>query len=421
MLRDFRFAFRTLASRPAFSFVAALSLALGIGANSAIFSLIDALWFRPMAVPKASQIVRVFSVTDQDREGFLSYPEYLDFKGQASSLGELAAVGGRGLRLVEGDSRQLLTLNLVSPNFFTALGVKPALGRLFTPQDQADPASAVAVVLGNSFWVRHFGGDRKIIGRQLRVERVHEVLVTVVGVLPASFRSIETSGDRDMWFSEQSWANLGDVGELERRGGRWFRVIGRLAPGASARFADEQVRTIALRMAQAWPATNRGRRAAVVLDLRYRLEEAGTNGLALLAIVLLVVLISSVNVANLLLSRTGFRGREMAVRLALGAGRGRLIRQLMAENILLGAAGLVLGLAIGAMLIRILPSLMVQPPGLYAAQDFQFDSRVLIFSIAVSAVTVLFFGLAPAWKSALSVGARRNSTSALPGATLALA
>jgi predicted permease len=399
MLRDFRFALRMLASRPLFTLVAALSLALGIGANSAIFSLIDALWFHPIAVPKAGEIVRVFSVTDQDREAMLSYPEYLDFKQQATSMRELAAVGGRGLSLIEGDNRELVTLNLVSPNFFTALGVKPALGRLFTPADQADPASAAAVVLGNSFWIRHFGGDPKIIGRQLRVQRGNQVLVTVIGVLPASFRSIEPSGDRDLWFSQQSWAQLGDVHELETRGSRWFRVIGRLAPGAGARFADQQVRTVALRMSEAWPATNRGRRATVVPDLTHRLEEAGTDGLALLAIVLLVVLISSVNVANLLLSRAGSRGREMAVRLALGARRGRLIRQLLAENILLGMAGMLLGLLIGAILIRILPALMVPPPGLYAAQDFQFDSRVLIFSIAVSAVTILLFGLAPAWKS----------------------
>src|SRR6202790_5590350 len=111
MLRDFRFAFRTLASRPAFTLVAALSLGLGIGANSAIFSLVDTLWFRPLAVPRAREIVRVFSVTDQEREGSLSYPEYLDFKRQATALGELAAMGGRGLTLLEGDSHQLLTLN----------------------------------------------------------------------------------------------------------------------------------------------------------------------------------------------------------------------------------------------------------------------------------------------------------------------
>ena len=399
MLRDFRFAFRTLASRPLFTFVAALSLALGIGANSAIFGLIDGLWFRPLAVPHAGDIVRVFSVTDQERAGLLSYPEYLDFKQQAPALRDLVAVGGRGLTLVEGDSHQLFNLNLVSPDFFTALGVKAMLGRVFTPQDQADRSAGVEVVLGNSFWIRHFGGDPKIIGRKIRVQRASEALITVIGVLPPTFRSIESAGDRDLWFSLPSWSVLGDTRELERRGSRWFRVVGRLASGSNARLADEQVRTIAGRMAETAPETNRGRRARVVPDLRHRLDEAGTNGLALLAIVLLVVLISSVNVANLLLSRAGTRGREMAVRLALGARRGRLIRQLMAENILLGAAGLGLGLAIGAALIRILPALMVEPPGLYAALDFEFDSRVLIFSLAVSAATVLFFGLAPSWTS----------------------
>jgi hypothetical protein len=157
MLRDFRFAFRVLASRPAFTLVAALSLALGIGANSAIFSLIDALWFRPMAVPKAGEIVRLFSVRDQDREGVLSYPKFLEFKQQATALQDLVAVGGRGATLVEGESRQLLTLYLVSANFFTALGVKPALGRLFTSRDEADAPGSTIVVLGDVAMIGLFG------------------------------------------------------------------------------------------------------------------------------------------------------------------------------------------------------------------------------------------------------------------------
>src|SRR5450755_3714670 len=152
MFRDFRYAFRVLAARPGFTLVAALSLALGIGANSAIFGLIDALWFRPLAVPKSGEIVRVFSVTDQDRRGPLSYPEYLDLKQQATQLREVVAIGGRGATLVQGDSHQLLNLNLVSSNFFTALGVKPLHGRVFTPQDEADATRPLSVVLGNSCW-----------------------------------------------------------------------------------------------------------------------------------------------------------------------------------------------------------------------------------------------------------------------------
>ena len=400
MFRDFRFAFRVLASRPAFTLVAALSLALGIGANSAIFGLIDAMWFRPLAVPKSGEIVRVFSVTDQNRQALLSYPEYLDFKQQATQLREVVAIGGRGATLVQGQNRQLLNLNLVSSNFFTALGVRPLYGRLFTAQDEADTTRPLSVVLGNSCWQRYFGADPGIVGRQIRIQRANDVLVTVMGVLPASFRGIENGGDRDLWFSRQAWTSLGDVSELENRGNRWFYVMGRLAPGATEKSANAQVETMARRMAEAWPASNKNRRAAVISDLHFRMEQAGTNGLALLAIVLLVVMISSVNVANLLLSRAGERGKEMAVRLALGAGRWRLIQQLMAENILLGLLGLAGGIAIGSWLIKILPALMVQPPGFYNAIDFQFDSRVLTFSLAVSLVTIVFFGLAPAWKSA---------------------
>lgn len=400
MLRDFRFAFRVLAARPVFTLVAALSLALGIGANSAIFGLVDALWLRPLAVPRPGEIVRIFSVTAQDREGLLSYPEYLALKQQATSLRDLVAIGGRGAMLDEGNNRELHDLNLVSSNFFTALGVQPALGRLFTAKDEDDPAAPPVVVVGNRFWERHYGGDPNIVGKQIRIDRGHADLYTVIGVLPSTFRAEETAGDRDLWFSRQSWARLGDIQELENRGNRWFRVLGRLVPGETERSANAQVEAIAARMAEAWPASNKGRRAAVVSDLHYRMQQAGANGLALLAIVLLLVLISSVNVANLLLSRAGARGKEMAVRLALGAGRSRLIRQLMAENLLLGVAGLALGMLIGAWLIALLPALMVQPPGFQNIIDFEFDSRVFAFSLAVSLATVILFGLAPAWKSA---------------------
>jgi predicted permease len=398
MWQDLRYGFRVLAAKPTFTLVAALSLALGIGANSAIFSLIDGFWLRPLAVPQAGNLIRVFSTTDQDRDGLWSYPEYLDLQ-QARALPHLVALGGRGVTLVQGDTRLLVTLNLTSSNFFTALGVKPAMGRVYTPSDESESPGSLIVVLGDSFWRRQFGSDPRIIGKQLRLQRTDNLLATVIGVLPPSFRAIDAGDDRDLWFPRQTWAALGSVDELAGRGTRWFRVMGRLASHAALESANVQVQTIAARMRADWPATNQGRRAAIVSDFRYRLERAGTNGLVLLAIVLLVVLISSVNVANLLLFRAGFRGREMAVRLALGARRGRLVRQLIAENVLLGAAGLVLGLAIGALLVAFLPTMLVAPPGLHATREFAFDSRVLLFSLVVSLATVIFFGLAPAWQS----------------------
>jgi predicted permease len=398
MLRDFRIAFRVLAARPGFTLVAALSLALGIGANSAIFTLVDALWFRPLAVANAERMVHIVGVTDQDREAPLSYPEYLEFK-QASAFSDVVVIGGRGAMLIEGDRPELHNLYMVSSNFFTGLGVKSALGRVFTPKDDASP-DALIVVLGNSFWRRHYGADPNIVGKQIRIQRLRELLVTVIGVLPETFRDIDRRGDCDLWFPEQMWPALGDAGELQARGNRWFSVLGTLAPGASAQSANVQVQDIARRMGESWPATNRERRAVVITDLNYRLERAGTNGLALLAIVALVVVISSVNVANLLLSRAGARSREMAVRLAIGAGRARIVRQLMAENLLLGLAGLMLGLAIGAALTEALPSMIMQPPGFYVPVDFNFDSRVFQFSLGVSLATVVLFGLAPAWKCA---------------------
>ncbi len=397
--RDLVLAFRILSARPVFTLVAALSLALGIGANSAIFGVIDSMWLRPMAVPHADRIVRVFSVSEQDREGLLSYPEYLELQRESHALRDLVAIGGRGAMLVEGDRHELQNLNLVSSNFFTALGVKAAVGRVFTPQDEASNPGALLLVLGNSFWQRHFGGDPNIVGKTVRIQRAKDVLVTVIGVLPRSFREIDAGDDRELWFSRQSWTLLGDPRELLEPGNRWFRVVGRLSDGTSAVPANTQVQAIARQMAERWPATNRGRRVSVVTDFNYRMEQAGANGLALLGIVLLVVVISSVNVANLLLSRAGFRGREMAVRLALGAERSRLVRQLMTEYLLLGAFGLAMGLAIGAALIGLLPSLIMQPPGFYAALDFNLDARVLRFSAGISLLTVLLFGWAPAWKS----------------------
>src|SRR5947209_2814115 len=222
MLQDLRLAVRLLTSRPGFTFIAALSLALGIGANSAIFSVVDALWFRPIAVPDAGRLVRVFGVTDQDSEAGLSYPEYLDVK-QAATLTDLVAIGGRGASLIEGDTRHLQTLNVVSSNFFTDLRIDAALGRVFTQGD----TDSMVVVLGESFWRTHYGSDPSIIGKQIRIQRVREVLVTVIGVLPNTFRSIETGGDRDFWFPLGSWSQLGDPRELEIGNNRWFRVLGR--------------------------------------------------------------------------------------------------------------------------------------------------------------------------------------------------
>jgi predicted permease len=399
MWRDIRFANLTLVARPAIVLLAALSLALGIGANSAIFSVIDGLWFRPPGVEQPSKLVRIFSVTPDDHEGFFSYPEYLDLRAEVPAFREVVAIGGRGAILVESNGHQLLNLNLVSANFFTALGVHAAVGRLFNPEDSASAAQSVSVVLGNAFWKRHYGGDPAIVGKQIRIQRARDLLVTVVGILPQNFRSLDSGGDRDLWFCDTAWPQLGDAEELHTRGNRWFNVLGVLAPQASLREADTQIHTAAQRMASAYPQTNTGRSAVAISDLGYRMKSAGANGLALLAIVLLVIVISSVNVANLLLSRGASRSTEMAIRLSMGADRSRLVRQLMTENFLLGTLGILLGLGMGAGIIRVLPSIIVAPPGFLSAIEFKLDDRVLLFTLAISVATIFFFGLAPALRS----------------------
>ena len=410
--QDMRYAGRTLRRNPGFSAVAVLSLALGIGADSAIFSLIDGLWTRPMAVPRAGELVRLFSVTSQNLEGAFSFPEYLTLEGQTAAFRGLVARGGRGTQIPNRDGTlELHTVNVVSDNFFSVLEIQPLLGRVFTPHDQDLLNHEPVAVLGNGFWKRHYGGDTSIVGRRIEFQRgTQRVLFTVLGVLPETFRDVNNGGDRDLWLPTQSWIRLASREDLDSRGFRWFQVLGRLSPGVSVSSVNTQVDPLARRLASEWPATNRGRNARVVPDMRYRLEQAGTQGLVLLSAVLLLVLLSSVNVANLLLARGAYRAKEMAIRLSLGAHRGRVVRQLMTENTVLGGAGLIAGLALGMGLIKLLPSLLVQPPAFEPVLDFHLDSRVLLFSLFVSLVTVFLFGLAPAWSSS-----KFNPTAALKG------
>jgi len=396
--KDLAYGARILWRSPGFTSVAVISLGLGIGANAAIFSLIDGLWTRPLAVPRPDQVVRVFSVTDQASQGRFSFPEYKALRDQSGSFEGMVARGGRGAQIPNGDgSSDLLLVNVVSTNFFSVLGVRPVAGRLFTPDDESLLDQEPVVVLGNSVWKRRFGGDTGIIGRQITLNRGSgAVQLTVMGILPETFRETDPGSDRDLWFPPQSWVRLAGPGDFERRDFRWFQVLGRLAPSASVDGATTQVQTVARRLAGDWPETNTGRTALVMSDFRYRLEAAGANAIALMVIVLLVVLLCSVNVANLLLAQGTARSREIGIRLALGASRARLVGQLMTENLLLGSLGLGAGLLIGSTLISLLPHLVVTPPGFNVPLDFQLDRRVALFAIGVAVVTVVLFGLTPA-------------------------
>ena len=397
--KDILYGLRTLRKRPGFAAVVIVTLALGIGANAAIFGLVDGLWLHPMGVPQPGRIARIFSVTPQDAEGLFSYPEYRAFAEQAGAFQGVVAWGGRGARLPRADgTHELLLVNVVSNNFFQALGVRPAAGRLFDASDTRQDQGAV--VLGYTFWQRHFGGKLDVVGRPLLLERDgKDIVLTVTGVLPSTFREVETGSDRDLWMPPESAYNFYGKQGFASRGSRWFNVVGRLAPGASVERARSQIQIIAGRLAKEWPASNAGRAANVVPDFDYRLKRAGTNGITLISVAFLVVLLCCLNVASLLLSRNLSRRTEFAVRLSLGVHRLRLARQLMTENALLGIAGLALGVALGGALIRILPTLFVPPPGFDARLHFEFDARVLIFSVAIALAALVLFGVAPAWRA----------------------
>ena len=399
MWRDIRHAARALAYAPAFTLVAALALAVAIGANGAIFGLVDALWLRPPGVPDPGTLVRVFATSAADNEGVWSWHEYREIGSSVRAFEAVAARGRRGAVLTASDgSQDLLLVNVVSTNFFDILGVRPYAGRLFSPSGDDYGATAV---LGHAFWLSRFGGDHSVVGRQLRLGRGEATTVTVVGVLPPSFRELDAASDRDVWLTPAAWQVIGGgPRDFEERANRWFDLVARRQPGASVDAASDEVRALAATLAATAPAAGSGRGARVVSDLDYRLERAGTPARALLGLVLLVVIITCVNVANLLMARSAARSQELAVRVALGASRGRLVRQLAGESVILGVLGAAGGLIVASWLIRLLPSLMTAPPGFRSFLVFQMDGRVMLFTAALTILTTMMFGLAPAWLGA---------------------
>jgi putative ABC transport system permease protein len=342
MWREFRYAARSLRHSRTFLLAATAALGLAIGANATIFSVVDGLWLRPAGFANVGRSVRIFSTTETSQFGRWSYPEYLALRDGTASFSSVVACGRRGTLVpaASGDP-ELVLLNVVSPAFFEALGIVPAEGRLFGSGDDAALGAQATVVLGHAYWRRRFGGDPAVIGKAIRLGGSRPVITTIVGVLPASFRELDAAADRDLWVPPATWRQLGNGDEFENRAFRWFDVIGIRRPGISVRASNEEVRALAFQLSRDFAATNAGLSARVVSDFDYRMESGGTNAVALVTLVLFVVLITVVNVANLMVSRAVSRGREVALRAVLGADRRRLLGGTIAESALLGAAGTV--------------------------------------------------------------------------------
>lgn len=402
MLQNLCYALRQLRKSPGFTLTAVLTLGLGLGASAAIFCLMDGLWLHPMAARTPERLVRVFATTPQDQEDSFSYFEYRTMAERVKAFAGLVAVGGRGTLLARPDGTSLMLLtNVVSSNFFDVMGVRPMLGRVFISSDAARLRERPGVVLSYRAWQRTFGGDPQIVGKQIPLRRGKDEIVQadVWGVLGPEFRDVDTDGDHDVWMPLESWTAFGGDSELTSRTFRWLNLIGRLVPGATAAQANEQVSVVASALAQSDHANNHDRGARAVSDWRYRMSEAGTSGLVLFAIVCGVVLLSTVNVAHLMVARGLSRGPEVALRVSLGATRARVALQLLTENLLLGLIGLGVGLAIAVGLARVLPRLLVGEPAMLVsygdARQFHVDWRVFLFAGAMALATMLLLALVP--------------------------
>ncbi|MGE5049604.1 MAG: ADOP family duplicated permease, partial [Deltaproteobacteria bacterium] len=386
---DVRYGLRSLARTPALTAVALLTLALGIGANTAIFSFVDALWLQGLPVPQPSEVVRVFSslrTAEGDRaRGPSSWADFVDLRAQAESFQGLAAAELRGALVDVGTQNRQVDVAVVSDDFFECLRVAPIAGRTFKSGD-----SAPAVLLSEGFWRRQFHGDRSLIGRSITVDNQ---AVVALGVLPRGLR-IGSEPASDLWIPMRTWERLvpGDR-HVSDRGRRTFEIYGRLRGGIDK--AAAEVRTIAARLAEEHPDTNAGEKMTVVREAEASGEGHARVGALLLGTGLLVLLIACANVSSLLLARSEQRRREIATRLALGATRGRLVRQLLIEGALLAGAGSGVALLLASSLLevmrRLIPAAVSGP-----AIDAQIDPRALLVAALSALGCVFVFALAPA-------------------------
>ena len=390
---DIRFALRQLRRAPGFSVVAVLTLALGIGANSAIFALADAALLRPLPFPDPERLVMLWERRADGTRGTVNPVEFLDWSDRNRGFEGMAAVlaTSRTMTKLDGSVEQIEG-QAVSTRFFDVLGVRAIAGRTFQASDEAAPGSVV--VLGEGFWRERFGADPAVVGRVLAMDIQP---ATVIGIVPADMETRALAGTRRaaIW---TILSNSPDRGPAQRYA-HYMPVFGRLRAGVTLDAAAADMNAIADAIALESPATNRGH--GVTLEpLRDALisRELRLTTLLLLAVVGFVLLLCCANVANLFMSRTAARARELAVRSAVGAGRPRILAQLLTESLVLAALGGVTGLALGAAILRIAPSII--PPGLLpGAVSLGFDSRVVAFCGVAALAVAFMFGFAPAWQA----------------------
>ncbi|MBL8173917.1 MAG: ABC transporter permease [Bryobacterales bacterium] len=401
LLKDVRFAIRTLSKNPGYAALAMISLALGIGANSTIYSLADALLLRPLPVEDASRVVMVRGKTPQDAFEDVSYRDYLDLAAQSRSFDGIVAHRGHsvGFATTADALPQLKAGFAVSGNFFDVLGVRPQLGRMFRPEETRVPGRDAVLVLGHDLWQQSFAGNPNVLGRKVRLNAVE---FTIVGVAPQSFTGMDQFFRPAFFVPLQMSGALSTSKEayafLEKRDSRVLELHARLKPGVSPQQAETELSAIAAALAKTYAGTNRNFTFLVRSQVQHRMERSPpdtTLVMLMMSITGIVLLIACANVANIMLSRARGRSREIAIRLSMGATRFQLVRQLLTESLLLSFGGMALGLLIAVAGVRLLSTIQI-PTDLPVTLSIELNERVLWFTLIAGVASALVSGLAPA-------------------------